>query len=281
MKKFIALLLIFIITGCSHDTPAAETERAMTPMVMVDGILYLDTGFNNDIAKCGVPDGKITSSVDGTKKPAENNQSNFGTGYEYQYGTEGTIEINMDGKWRIFAREEVRQKMQLPEKEVSVFKEAPALTVIYGDETLTALKGTSSWRYLNDNGVWTGIEADSLHPLQSKEYMPSLSLRPSTRSSVEPLMAYLQWEVMPDDITVRLWSAKDWGKTGSESVEIPVSILMFDSEPPSASLATVKLKDGDYIYEVSAKWSRFDNWSGTAHYSFYTVKPSMEQIPIK
>lgn len=280
MKKFIALLLIFLLAGCSHDTPATETEPTMTPMVMVDGVLYLDTGFNNNIAKCGVPDGEITSSVDGSKKPFEDNQSNFGTGYEYQYGTEGTIEINMDGKWRIFATDAVRQKMQFPGNEVPLFKEAPALTVIYGDETLTALKGTNSWRYSNGDGTQTCIEADSMHPLQSKEYMPSLNLLPSIRSSVEPLRAYLEWEVMPDDISVRCRSAAHWGKSESQSEEIPVSILMFDSEPPTASLATIKLKDGDYVYEVSAKWNRFENWGGSAHYSFYTVKPNMEPKPL-
>ena len=119
-----------------------------------------------------------------------------------------------------------------------------------------------------------------MHPLQSKEYMPSLNLLPSIRSSVEPLQAYLEWEVMPDDISVRCWSAAHWGKSESQSEEIPVSILMFDSEPPTTSLATIKLKDGDYIYEVSAKWNRFETWGGSAHYSFYTVKPNMEPKPL-
>lgn len=46
----------------------------------------------------------------------DDNQSNFGTGYGYQYGeTEGTIEIYMDDMWRIFATKEVRQKLQFPE----------------------------------------------------------------------------------------------------------------------------------------------------------------------
>lgn len=280
MKKFISLLLIFLLAGCSRDTPATETVQAMTPMIMVDGILYLDTGFNSNVAKCGVPDGEITSSVDGFQKPSEDNQSNFGTGYEYQYGSEGTIEVNMDGNRRIFAIEAVRQKIQFPEEDVSVFKEPPALTVIYGDETLTALKGTSSWRYSNGDGTQTGIEFDSMYPLQAKEHMTPLNLLPSVRSSTEPLRAYLEWSVMPDDISVRCWSTAHWGKTESQSEEIPVSIVMLDSDPPAASLASVKLKDGDYIYEISAKWNRFENWGGTAHYSFYTVKPAMEPKPL-
>ena len=88
-----------------------ETETwDLIPMVMVNGILYLDTGHESKIeARCGVMDGEITSQVDGNKQPSVDDQSNFGTGYGYQYGaTEGTIELFMNGKWWIFATEEAR-----------------------------------------------------------------------------------------------------------------------------------------------------------------------------
>lgn len=83
----------------------------MIPMVMVNGTLYLDTGHESKIeARCGVMDGEITSRVDGSKQPTVDDQSNFGTGYGYQYGaTEETIELFMNGKWWIFATEEAHQ----------------------------------------------------------------------------------------------------------------------------------------------------------------------------
>ena len=97
----------------------------LIPMVMVNGTLYLDTGHESKIeARCGVMDGEITSRVDGSKQPTVDDQSNFGTGYGYQYGaTEGTIELFMNGKWWIFATEEARQKIQFPsiEDELSKF----------------------------------------------------------------------------------------------------------------------------------------------------------------
>ncbi len=97
----------------------------LIPMVMVNGTLYLDTGHESKIeARCGVMDGEITSQVDGSKQPTVDDQSNFGTGYGYQYGaTEGTIELFMNGKWWIFATEEARQKIQFPsiENELSKF----------------------------------------------------------------------------------------------------------------------------------------------------------------
>ena len=93
-----------------------QEQWAMIPMVMIDGKLYLDTGMESSVeARCGVMDGEITSSVDGTKKPTQDGESNFGTGYGYQYGPqEGTIEIFMNEKWWVFATEDVKQEIQFP-----------------------------------------------------------------------------------------------------------------------------------------------------------------------
>ena len=83
------------------------------PMVMVNGELYLDTGKESTVmARCGMMDGEITSQVPGNKEPTTDDQSNFGTGYGYQYGAiEGTIEIFMNDKWWVFATEEVWQEI--------------------------------------------------------------------------------------------------------------------------------------------------------------------------
>ena len=89
----------------------AQAERwDLIPMVMVDGTLYLDSGHNSTAtARCGMLDGEITSCVDSASKPTEDDQSNFGAGYGYQYGAEeGTVEVFLNGKWRVFATEEVR-----------------------------------------------------------------------------------------------------------------------------------------------------------------------------
>lgn len=74
------------------------------PMVMVNDKLYYDTGRESSLeARCGNMDGQITSTVDGTEIPTENNQSNFGEGFGFQYGSEeNTIEIFMNEKWIVF-----------------------------------------------------------------------------------------------------------------------------------------------------------------------------------
>ena len=75
---------------------------ANPPCVMVDGVVYKDTGFVSSMVGCGVMDGTITSSVEATGYPAENNQSNFGTGMRYQRSTEGQLIVYIDDTPRVF-----------------------------------------------------------------------------------------------------------------------------------------------------------------------------------
>lgn len=156
----------------------------------------------------------------------------------------------------------------------------PELTILYGKESIKALRGTTSWTYANDDGTSTSEESDSLHPLQAKDYMTPLSLLPSTLSSANPLEVNLRWDYVPDEVTVRCWSEECWGQTGdynNTSEEIPVKILMIDSDGETEPIITTELKDGNYIYEVTAEWNSYDKFSGTAHYSFYTITP--DEIP--
>ena len=74
-------------------------------MVMVDGVLYADTGRPSSVtARCGTMDGEITSTVEAGQVPSRDDQSNFGTGYGYQLGfEEGTIEVCIGQDWVVFA----------------------------------------------------------------------------------------------------------------------------------------------------------------------------------
>lgn len=81
------------------DEIATEGVYDYPPMIMVDNVLYHDSGEISTALRCGMMDGEITDTVDG--EPTENDQSNFGTGYGYQYGA-GTIEVRIDDEWHIF-----------------------------------------------------------------------------------------------------------------------------------------------------------------------------------
>ena len=76
------------------------------PMVMIKGELYLDTNREGDInPRCGVMDGEISSTVAACETPTQDNQSNFGDGYEYQFVGGNSIDILMNNKWIRFEKE--------------------------------------------------------------------------------------------------------------------------------------------------------------------------------
>jgi len=132
MKKIIVMIVCIVfalsLAGCAGKEKEAriaeqpETEKAgaegnaamggdICPAVMVEDVVYYDTGCkSNADRRCGVMDGEITEQCGSSEVPAKNNQSNFGTGYGYQYGSaKGTIEVLLDdGNWYIFAVKEVK-----------------------------------------------------------------------------------------------------------------------------------------------------------------------------
>lgn len=81
-------------------------EENRRPMVMVNGMLYLDTGKHvpvkiNDSAIIG----EISSSVDQSEKPTKEGQTNFGSiGSKYAYYDENIV-VLINNKWILFERE--------------------------------------------------------------------------------------------------------------------------------------------------------------------------------
>lgn len=132
-----------------------------------------------------------------------------------------------------------------------IWKEPPALAVVCGDTSVGALTGTTSWLYKNVDGTFSGINADSMHPLEnnSKEYLLVLETRETT--------ATLRFEEDPDSISVHCWDAKNWGNTLAES------------EAVAEKGNEISLKQGAYVYEVIAKWDSNEDYGGTVYYSFY------------
>lgn len=90
----------------SSEKPENEKEEFVR-MVKVNDKLYVDTGEISSVTgRCGVMDFTFDSSAGGGE-PSENNQTNFGTGYEGQVGTrENRIEIFFNDEWHVFAYHE-------------------------------------------------------------------------------------------------------------------------------------------------------------------------------
>ena len=81
---------------------ASATRRA----VRIDGVLYYDTGTVSDAeTRRAILDGVISGTTAADALPTEDGQSNFGTGYGYQFAADGTVEVEIDGEYVIFAAE--------------------------------------------------------------------------------------------------------------------------------------------------------------------------------
>lgn len=71
-------------------------------LVKVNDVIYKDTGYVSSALGCGTMDGKITSTVDASETPTENQQSYFGADYGYQLSSEGQLIVVIDDVRMIF-----------------------------------------------------------------------------------------------------------------------------------------------------------------------------------
>ena len=94
-----------LLISCSPAEPAEKWDRR--PMVMVDGVIFLDTGKEmvvemDESAFLGT----ITSSVDGSEMPTQNGESNFGSeGAPYAYLDDGLV-VLLNNEWVFFEKEQ-------------------------------------------------------------------------------------------------------------------------------------------------------------------------------
>lgn len=84
------------------DEPDHTDEVALISAVMVDGKLYKDTGYINNLVKCGTMDGKIEKVVPTNEFPKNDGESNFDK-CEYQYAGDGFLTIYYEGKYLLFS----------------------------------------------------------------------------------------------------------------------------------------------------------------------------------
>ncbi|WP_294796568.1 hypothetical protein [uncultured Fenollaria sp.] len=100
-----------------------EEKEESPRYVMIESKLYKDTGEINKNMTCGTMDGKILTTVDAKEMPKKDNESNFGTGYEYQIGgEEGSITVKIDDKCLIF--KEVKEEEKKEDKKDDKKEEA-------------------------------------------------------------------------------------------------------------------------------------------------------------
>ena len=127
MTIALALLLALTLSGCggsaakentdntgigtqsTDDTAALPDTTESRPvgdapmMIMVDHTLYQSNGEVSTVEDlfCNRGVEIATQTANGADAPTEDDQSNFGTGYGYQFG-DGTVEVLIDNQWIVF-----------------------------------------------------------------------------------------------------------------------------------------------------------------------------------
>lgn len=124
----------------------------------------------------------------------------------------------------------------------------PQLRLLCGGKTQDAHLGTYSWMVINEDGTGRGINADSVHPLGAKQWLDPFRVSLGTLT--------LAFDEEPRELTVRCWADTQWGKVGTEPVEVAVTD------------GRIALQPGGWIYEAVADWDG-SSGSGTAYFSFY------------
>lgn len=156
-------------------------------------------------------------------------------------------------------REQGGDSFQSAAPESSTTQEDPPqepgeLQVRCGETAVDAQRGTFSW-FVEQDGMEEGVGvcADSPHPLQMEGQLPQLNGEGEVS---------LSWDgTAPDKISARCWPDTEWGNTDAESQQIPLEGDGF------------ALREGGWIYAISAEWDSSEAWGGQAVYFFYGETP--------
>ena len=165
------------------------------------------------------------------------------------------------------------QSEKLDAEALAALREPPAMVVVSNEQSIEGQMGTFEWTYREESGEVVAVCADGTHPLNAKKTMPRIDILPSYLSYSDPLDAYLGFnaegrdpivQVSADKVTIFCWKEEEWGTGNTPGEEISLNeingTLFFD------------LKDGNYVYEVTATWKKNEGYGGTASYTFYTRK---------
>ena len=127
-------------------------------------------------------------------------------------------------------------------------EEPPELRVVAADGTVLASRGSYSWEWKHGLTA-TGVDSDSVHPLQFK----SLELLTTDAGTVR-----LEFAVEPDSVTAgECW---DDAHLGGDPAVPAESWVLAGNE--------VELKRGGHVYVVVARWER-EKYGGVCTYVFH------------
>ena len=171
---------------------------------------------------------------------------------------EGSVQVYLDNRLAYDKGAVVSQVIgtQSPH----VFEEPPAAKLLHGNGSTPLLTAGRNWMYPNGDGTMAAVIVDHAHPLFCKDSLDPIYV---TGDYVK-----LAFEDDPDSISIQCWPDTAWNSNTAESESVNSYDTAFD------------LKQGGYIYEITAKW----NESEIEHYgsvSYYAYIMRVKSIPIR
>jgi len=144
-------------------------------------------------------------------------------------------------------------ELVLPDEKLNV-TEPPRLVIYQAHEMIEAGIGNTEWDCEQNDGTRRHVVACGSTMYENRDRLNVIELKDG-----EALLASLQFGVEPDKVTVTCWNM-DEENTEPEMVEVSDSLWYLD------------MKNGNYVYEIKAEWTRFPRFNGTVEYGFKTVK---------
>lgn len=118
---------------------------------------------------------------------------------------------------------------------------------------------------------YTSSIADAPTALQAHDSVPALNIQPTPFSHRAPFEAALIFSVVPESVRVRCWEKSLWTDDDAENKAETLTA----TKDPDGSF-TVKLKEGEYLYEVYVQWPSAAELSGSAFYTFKSTSAIYE-----
>lgn len=172
----------------------------------------------------------------------------------YRFKTGCTVYDTPEGtSCDLYAEFTLRELEQWGNEPYTLYRQPPALTLKLGTEIRDYAASSGSWFYYEPvaNPVMQALIIDGVHPLLCAETLKRVDTTVSE--------AILEFEDMPDDISVRCWPDSMFGNPDAEA------------ESWNGNRFTLKPAiDGGYVYEITCTWN--DNggyYHGTATYYLY------------
>lgn len=161
---------------------------------------------------------------------------------------EDAVQVYLDGSLK-YDRGEMVEKLICAEEPV-IYSAPPGAKLLHGNGSTPLYRAGYSWNYPNDDGTMAAVIACGLHALDCKDVIDPIY--------VSGDFVKLAFEDEPDSVSIQCWPDTAWNSNTAESENVISYGTAFD------------LKQGGYIYEITAQWneSEIEHYGSVSYYAY-------------